>query len=216
MDDRPVLDQRGGGGQISGAPQTRHVEPLHKRGVARRIELADVEYAAASCFNRQRKKTGKRGVARSHEHGVRCGAQRFDDVCDALARCSAVVGIEMRDLGGFGGVERREVDGLQDESRRAHLFLEIGIDARNDHRHLAAPASLLHLRLRVEPRPRMKGAEAQTRERVSALARVSRAAWTTTGPGRPRSSWTSISRRRRRSAEPGACKRPSDREAGLA
>ena len=145
------------------------------------------------------------------EHGIRCRAQRLDDVRNPLAGRSAVVGVEVRNLRRFGRIERREVDGLHNETRRAHLFLEIGIDTCHDHRHLATPARLTSSGWSIGVDAE---AEARTQERASALARAPRAASTTTDAARPQSSSPSTARHRRRSAEPGADETRADRATG--
>ena len=63
VDHGAIARQRRGRGEIAGPPQAGHIEPLDERRIARRIEIADVEYRAASCFHRQRKQPCQRRIA---------------------------------------------------------------------------------------------------------------------------------------------------------
>ena len=88
MDHGAIACERSGGRQIAGPPQAGHVEPLDERGIARRIEIADVEYRSPPRFDRQRKQASQRGIACAHEHRIRCRAQR-------LRRCPPPAGLQL-------------------------------------------------------------------------------------------------------------------------
>ena len=131
--------------EVADTTQAGDEERAQEVGVARGVEIADVEHGAAAALDRDGQQRRERGGTVGDDPGSRIRAPGGDEIGDLLRRGGAIVGLEVPDLGRRLVVESREGDVHDADAAARQLLFERRIGPREKrglvtflHRNMAA------------------------------------------------------------------------------